>query len=482
VIDQPTLAATLEAFFAEGINTASDRVVLAALTEIDRVHQVKPRDWQWRVERFPMRVRLAAVGLAVVLVVGAGTLWVLRPNPSTLGTTSPLPTLASSPSQMPTVTPQASTTGSVPPTATPDASPAPTTTQPASQLPASPTSSAPGRWSPTGSMSQARFGAAATLLHDGRVLVAGGYGNASESQELRTAEIYDPVSGAWTTTAQTAKGMVDGRAITLLDGRVLLVGDESAQIYDPRADEWRKTGAFHYSDQLNESKAGGLTGHAAALLGDGRVLVVGGAYPAAEVFDPTTMAWAPLAVMTNHGMGVTAVSLADGRVLVAGGQQIHGHVGGSDVVETRAAELLNPTDLSWTRVGSMQVAQYYAASAVLTSGQVLVASGRFGNGPGSITSAELFDPSTDLWSSTGDMPDAVHGGSAVTLPDGRVLVNAPPPELYDPSKGTWVRAPSMLQPRYASISVLLSNGAVLVAGGTLASDGTPTSSAELYQP
>jgi N-acetylneuraminic acid mutarotase len=324
-------------------------------------------------------------------------------------------------------------------------------------------------------MSQPRSDAAATLLHDGRVLVAGGYGNASGPPQLRTAEIYDPVSGAWTTTAPMAKSVVAATAITLLDGRVLLVGDDTAQVYSPRSDTWRMTGPFPYSPP-------GLTDHAAALLGDGRVVAVGGTSAKAEVFDPATAQWSLIDTPTNHGMGATAVSLRDGRVLVAGGWRVHLLHPGSEAVDDTAAELLSPTDLAWTRVGSMQVAQYYAASAAMPSGQVLVASGRFGNGPGTITSAELFDPSTGLWSSTSDMLEGARGGFAMALPDGRLLVSASPLELYDPSAGTWTFAPNMLQPRYAAIAVLLSNGSVLVAGGTLATDGTPTSSAELYQP
>jgi N-acetylneuraminic acid mutarotase len=324
-------------------------------------------------------------------------------------------------------------------------------------------------------MSGPRFGAAATLLHDGRVLVAGGYSDAGGSKLIRTAEIYDPVSGSWTATAPMADGIGDGTAITLHDGRVLLVGDTAAEIYNPVADSWRRTAPFVDSKE-------GLTDHAAALLGDGRVLVVGGYDPAAETFDPATGQWTHVDTLTNHGMGATAVSLRDGRVLVVGGTHIHGHVGGSESVDSTAAELLSPTDLSWMRVASTLYDQKYAASAVLPSGQVLVASGRYGNGPGAITSAELFDPSTGQWSSTSDVPDGVHGGSALTLPDGRVFLNAPPPELYDPSTGTWAFAPNMLQPRYGSVSVLLPNGSVLVAGGTLATDGAPTSTAELYQP
>ena len=49
-----------------------------------------------------------------------------------------------------------------------------------------------GTWSPTGSLSTARSGHTATLLHNGNVLVAGGFGS---SGALSSAELYDPTTG-----------------------------------------------------------------------------------------------------------------------------------------------------------------------------------------------------------------------------------------------------------------------------------------------
>ena len=105
--------------------------------------------------------------------------------------------------------------------------------------------------------------ASATLLGNGRVLVAGG-GNPSATL---SAELYDPASGRWARTGS----MIDytgPEAVLLQDGRVLVAGSgDVADVYSPATGTWAPTGPRAYP----------LVGGAAlALLSDGRVLSVGG--------------------------------------------------------------------------------------------------------------------------------------------------------------------------------------------------------------
>ena len=100
----------------------------------------------------------------------------------------------------------------------------------------------------------ARFAATATLLTDGTVLVVGGMGSKPDvagrttSYSLDSAELYDPSTGTWTTTASIATARADSTATLLADGRVLVVGGgvlegavtspelgavTSAELYDP---------------------------------------------------------------------------------------------------------------------------------------------------------------------------------------------------------------------------------------------------------
>jgi hypothetical protein len=191
-----------------------------------------------------------------------------------------------------------------------------------------------GKFIPTGSMTTARAFHTATLLVDGRVLVAGGSPGAwGTTAHLASAEIYDPRAGTFTPTGPMTAGREFNTATLLADGRVLLAGGSSgsqedvasaaiedvssAEIYDPN------TGTFTLTGQMND----GREYHTATLLSDGRVLVVGGGsdyanrlfLASAEIFDPNTgtfSATGPLATARTY----QATSLLDdGRVLVTGG-------------------------------------------------------------------------------------------------------------------------------------------------------------------
>jgi hypothetical protein len=128
----------------------------------------------------------------------------------------------------------------------------------------------------TGAMTESRIGHTSVLLKDGRVLVVGGFGDGEERNMRTTAEVYDPVTGAFSRAGDVAVTRVFPTATLLRDGRVLIVGgtetpdatmgNDIAEIFDPATGEIQTTGA------LSEGRAL----HAAVLLPDGRGLIVGG--------------------------------------------------------------------------------------------------------------------------------------------------------------------------------------------------------------
>jgi hypothetical protein len=127
-----------------------------------------------------------------------------------------------------------------------------------------------GRFAETGSMSAGRFsGFAATPLPDGRVLVAGGSASAIEEKELASAELYDPASRQFTPTGSMTAARVGHTATLLGDGRVLVAGGDvrSAELFDPTK------GSFALIGSMVVWRAF----HSATLLGDGSVLFAGGA-------------------------------------------------------------------------------------------------------------------------------------------------------------------------------------------------------------
>ena len=107
-----------------------------------------------------------------------------------------------------------------------------------------------GTFSPTGSMASARGYHTATLLADGRVLVAGG---SSSPEVLASAELYDPKSGTFSPTGSMSIARAGYHTATLLpDGRVLVAGGSptgdsrdalaSTERYDPKTGTFSPTG------------------------------------------------------------------------------------------------------------------------------------------------------------------------------------------------------------------------------------------------
>jgi len=179
-----------------------------------------------------------------------------------------------------------------------------------------------GIWSTTGSMNTGRYIHTATLLNNGQVLVAGGLGGGEpgEHNNLTSAELYDPALGTWSTTGNMNAARGTHTATLLDNGKVLVAGGfgplalASAELYDPSTDTWS-----------NASNMNAIRGtYTATLLNNGQVLVVGGTgtqpyLASAESYDPSTGAWITTGSMNVGRYAHTATLLKNSKVLVAGG-------------------------------------------------------------------------------------------------------------------------------------------------------------------
>jgi hypothetical protein len=347
----------------------------------------------------------------------------------------------------------------------------------------------------------ARFDHTATLLLDGRVLVAGGYGTAipPSNGALDSSEIYDPLQQTWTVTLQPlTTGRGDHTATLLASGKVLVAGGVDShgqdalygELYDPSAGS---TGTWTETVKLVNPRSY----HTATLLKDGRVLLVGGVNAnsnvlnSAEIYDPMANTWTATGSLATPRYSHTATLLSDGKVLV---------VGGFDGTSALAsAEIFDPTSGTWTTTTStlasarfLHTATLLANTACITAQncQVLVAGGL--NANGDVASAELFDPGTNTWSSTGSLGIARFGHIATLMTSGsaigQVMVmgggNASSPnlssvELYDPLLRTWSGTANLQTGRVVFTATLLATGdKVLVAGGDGAAG--PLFSVELH--
>lgn len=326
-------------------------------------------------------------------------------------------------------------------------------------------------WKNTGNLQTGRAWHSATVLKDGRVLVAGGspttWGNSTN-----TAEIFDPATGTWSTTGNMNQARFLHSATLLPDGKVLIAGGESnlrwlnnAEIYDPATGTWTVTGNMHYSRSM----------YSATLLPNGKVLVAGGFgsgdLNSAELYDPATGSWTTTGSMQQARMHHPAVLLPDGRVLVCGGAIF----AGAQYPPTTSTEIYDPASGEWSSTGSLQTARHNHQAVLLANGKVLAIAGT-GVGNQGIVSAELYDPATGQWVATASLlePHAHVLPLATLLSDGRVLINggytkdgkpSMVTEIYDPATATWERAADMQTARYEHSTVTLQDGRVLSVGG-----------------
>jgi hypothetical protein len=356
-----------------------------------------------------------------------------------------------------------------------------------------PCSATPFQWAFTGSLNEARDWHTATLLSDGRVLVAGGAGPRPQAfpfAGLNTSEIYNPVTGAWMVTGNLNEGRLLHTATLLPDGRVLVTGGwpdhtggsvmSSAELYNPATGNWTETA----------SMAVPRTAHTATLLfpatDNGKVLVVGShdASNAAEIYDPASQSWSFTGATNTPRFGYhTTTLLANGKVLVAGGYDGNNHI-------TASAEIYDPATGNFTPTGSMATARQDHIAMLLANGKVLVAGGTNFDG-GILASSELYDPATGNWTPTGRLNFARWRHTATLLCSGKVLIaggvnrssSVASVEIYDPATGNWTVTGSLNNARGLHTATFLSYGLVLVAGGdSKGGGGGFLSSAELYQP
>jgi hypothetical protein len=321
----------------------------------------------------------------------------------------------------------------------------------------------------------------ATRLADGRVLIAGGVDQPFTDiarAVVATAEIFDPTLAAFIPIAPMSAARAQHTATLLSNGRVLMAGGErdgttslsSTELYDPSPGVER----FLAASPMTVPRQG----HTATLLQDGRVLMtggydgIGGQYVApAEIYDPASGRFSATGNLLTRRQAHTATRLADGRVLVIGGV-------GADGRPLVAAEIYDPASGRFSTTSALLRPRFSHESTLLGDGRVLITGGgevlRTNNA--ALSECEIYDPATGSFHVTGSMSIPRHLHSATLLGDGRVLVaggaltllsisSLADAELFDPVSERFRPAASLTNGRERHTTTLLSSGQLLVAGG-----------------
>src|ERR1019366_5764060 len=285
--------------------------------------------------------------------------------------------------------------------------------------------SSTGKFTATGSMTDAHcFAHTTTVLHNGKVLITGGEDETGNL--VNTADMYNPATakfecsglgGADPATGYCQSTLTDARfhdtATLLKDGRVLIAGGfdgsivNTAELFNPVAGTFTATGTMTDSRE-NHTATLIVTGpNAGDVLIAGGLDAAGAVQQTAELYSPTAGNFTATGAMTHARYLHTATQLNPthakgrhaGKILITGGEDATGTV-------LATAEVYDPVAATFTQVGAMTTARALHTAVLITSGpkkgQVLIAGG-IDNGGKTLSTAELFNPKTGNFTATGSM-------------------------------------------------------------------------------
>ena len=212
-------------------------------------------------------------------------------------------------------------------------------------------------------MADARSSHTATMLPDGRVLIAGGV---QVRESIASVEVYDPESGAWTAVQPMLAERGEHTATFLPDGGLLIAGGR-----------------------------------------DGTV-----AHDTTETLDVSSLTWSASARMRHKRAAHTATTLSDGRIIV---------IGGGGAVPLNTAEIYDPELSEWSGTDALLAPRRYHTATLVAGGNVIVAGGKAGV-ISSLTRTEMFVPGSGAWAAGGSIRHPRWGHAATLLEDGSPLL------------------------------------------------------------
>ena len=346
-------------------------------------------------------------------------------------------------------------------------------------------------WEVTGSLNSGRSYHGVVLLHDGRVLAAGG--RTPTAQHTSSAELFDRRTGIWKATSSMNSPRLYISPVQLLGTQSLVIGGATAsesyvstcELFDALTETWTYTGSM--TCRRNSAVP--------ILLPNGEVLIVGGYgrcpldggtgdLAETELYNPQNGTWRLTGTMSAGRVGHTVTLLKDGTgVLVVGGRHESAE---------QTAELYNITTGQWRLVATPTAPHTYHTAGLLHNGLVLVAAGV--TGPPYDGRVELYNVTSNTWTITGLMPlNPEQYYSMEILDDGRAIViggetilsvgfeSLPHVQVYNATTGQWEYTAFLHVARATDLnSVKFPDGSVMIVGGLGNDSPDELASCEVY--
>ena len=326
-------------------------------------------------------------------------------------------------------------------------------------------------WSAFTDLARPRAFAMAVALPSGEILVVGGLDRADPQITNARSEIVDPLSSKVKLLEQPLLGRLHqsvnltGNETVIMAGGVQWMGDhwepvDNVEIYHPVTREW-SAGASLLDPRSD---------HAAVTLKDGRVMVIGGNFGtklvrSVEIYDPAADAWTLAAGLPRARTQFSAVTLPDGKVLVLGGIDTDG---GS----TDTTFMYDPAKDAWSDGPRMTMPRLQQAMVVLPNGDILLA----GGGGVAAGTSEVYRAREQRFVPSGPLLEPRLVAQIAALPDGRVVVSGglPPTmtayrpmsssEIWDPTTGRWTGLGPMSEGRAWGTLIRVGSALYLVSG------------------
>ncbi len=266
-------------------------------------------------------------------------------------------------------------------------------------------------WTPAAPMHEARARPTAVQLADGRVLVAGGFGDSCTPRiafgyscaALSSAEIFDPATGTWSPTTPLPTPHGGAGATLLSDGTVLLVGGgqtDDALRYTPAAQRWTTLGP---SSAPTGSTLLALPGDRAIALGSEPEAGFYGSYGGAgararticdaspQIYTPQHSSWIPAPPLPEEPISCStnAVQLRDGQILYS----------------AKGRYVLDPRDECWATTGAPVTRHDGILVALLDGGALDVGHSREG---GYYAGVEIYAPGSQTCSAAQQLKTSMY--------------------------------------------------------------------------